>query len=224
MSRWRPISRVATASSSRGGEGRGVIVVGIDGLLTTAEALAAGAVVAIPTDTVYGLAVAPGLRDAIGALFALKGRPVHVALPVLVADLAQAADLVADEASAGLRRLAGAFWPGPLTIVVAAARGRRYALGGDGGSIGLRCPGHPLALELLARTGPLAVTSANRHGAAPCTSADEVGRTFGDLLPLVLDGGVCDGTASSVVSLLGPRPDLLRAGPVGLDEIVAALG
>jgi len=178
----------------------------------------------VPTDTVYGLAAQPRLEPARRALFELKGRPEHLALPVLVPDLAGALELAAPgPAKDALAVLAGRFWPGPLTVVVPLARAAGLLVGGDGETVGLRCPGHALLLELLAATGPLAVTSANRHGEPPCTTTAQVRAVFAGALGAVLDGGPCEGTPSSVVSLLGPEPELLRPGPVAVDEVVRAL-
>ena len=182
-------------------------------------ALAAGEVVAIPTDTVYGLAVDPRPPSATGRLFAVKGRPETVALPVLVADVTTAGQLgVLDERAA---RLVERYWPGALTIVV----GRRHVsfeLGGDPATIGLRCPDHPVALRVLGASGPLAVTSANRHGERPSRSAAEVVAAFGETL-LVLDGGLCDGEPSTVVSISSDRVACLREGAIPMREIELAL-
>ncbi len=194
-------------------------------LEVAAAALAAGEVVAVPTDTVYGLAVMPRSETARRALFELKGRPEQLALPVLVPSAEAAMALAAAGPRRGdLERLAAAFWPGAVTVVVPLDPAAGLLLGGDGASVGLRCPGHRLLLALLERTGPLAVTSANRHGEPPCTTAAAVRVAFPGGLGAVLDGGRCDGTPSSVVSLTGPAPVLLRAGPVGLDEVRAVLG
>lgn len=182
-------------------------------------ALAGGEVVAIPTDTVYGLSARAEDSAACQRIFQLKGRPEQVALPVLVADVATAARLAAPSAAVALERLAAAFWPGPLTVVVGRAPGVELELGGDPSSIGLRCPGDEIALALCREVGPLATTSANAHGAAPCHRAEEVAASFAGQRLAVLDGGARDGTPSSVVSLLGPEPVLLRAGPIGLAEV-----
>ncbi|MCU1495487.1 MAG: threonylcarbamoyl-AMP synthase [Acidimicrobiaceae bacterium] len=187
-----------------------------------AAALQRGEVVAIPTDTVYGLAVDAGSVDAAASVFALKRRPDSVALPLLVASTDQAAQLAAPEALERLEQLARSFWPGALTIVVARAAGTNLHVGGDPATIGLRCPEHPLVRELCSIVGPLATTSANRHGEQPCSSADEVRTLFGSEL-LVLDGGPCAGEPSTVISLVGPEPVLLRAGPVPFEVIGAAL-
>lgn len=187
-----------------------------------AAAVAAGGVVAIPTDTVYGLGVDAGLEGATARLFALKGRPDTVALPVLVAEPAVARDLATLDLSA--RRLIERFWPGPLTLVLRRAAGVRLDLGGDPATIGLRCPGNDVARRLLARTGPLAVSSANRHGEAPATTAAAVRAGFGPAVAAVLDGGRCEGAASTVISLAGDGWALLRAGSITAGDLEAVLG
>ena len=184
-----------------------------------AQALAAGKVVAVPTDTVYGLAVDPRLPGAVGRVFALKRRPEQFPLPVLIADPSALVDLA--EVTPGAQRLVSAFWPGPLTIVLARRPGVGFELGGDPATIGVRCPASPLLRALLRRTGPLAVTSANRHGEPPLHSADEVRGRFGDGLAAVLDGGTCDGRPSTVISLAGTAATCLREGALPFAELAA---
>jgi L-threonylcarbamoyladenylate synthase len=192
------------------------------GLERALAVLAGGGVVAIPTDTVYGLAVDPTVAGATGRLFSAKSRPGDTALPVLVADAA-AGRLLADPVGAEAEALIERFWPGALTVVLRRSPcSAAFELGGDPATIGLRCPAHPLARALLARSGPLAVTSANRHGEAPLTSAAGVRAAFAGSVGAVLDGGVCDGTPSTVVSCLGPPGTpvtLLRAGSIDFAEL-----
>jgi L-threonylcarbamoyladenylate synthase len=184
----------------------------LDGALA---ALAAGHVVAIPTDTVYGLAVDPRRRGATAALFAMKERPATLGLPVLVADVDEAERLAgADGLPPPARWLAERFWPGPLTIVVDRAQELDWELGGDGRTIGLRCPAHPVALELCRAVGALATTSANRHGEAPLTTAAAIVDRFGDAVACVVDGGRCDGRPSTVVVVTGGTVRCLREGAV----------
>lgn len=184
------------------------------------SALAAGQVVAIPTDTVYGLAVLPGVLGASSALFAAKGRPRHLELPVLVADEEQADQLAGPS---GLpetaRRLARAFWPGPLTLVVMRRPGLDWDLGGDVTTVGVRCPDHALARELCHRVGPLATTSANRHGEPPLATASAVRGEFGSAM-VVVDGGRCDGMPSTVVDLTADPVRCLRAGSIDWESVV----
>ncbi len=173
-------------------------------------ALRAGLVVGVPTDTVYGLAVDPWRPGATDRLFAVKSRPHGVALPVLVADAGQALQLlgmVPERAEA----LMDAFWPGALTIVVPAPPDLGADLGGDGTTVGVRCPDHSLVRALTAATGPLAVTSANRHGGAPFPSAAALAAGL-DGVEVVLDGGPCAGEPSTVVAVEGRGLRLLRPG------------
>jgi L-threonylcarbamoyladenylate synthase len=183
---------------------------------TAAGALADGAVVAVPTDTVYGLAVDPAQPEAVARLFALKGRPTEVPLPVLVAGPEQVA-MVAGRLESAAQHLADRYWPGPLTLVVPRRRGFAVDLGGPPAArhtVGVRRPDHPVIVALCELLGPLAVTSANLHGAPPATTADQVVRAFADVEEprLVLDGGPCDGIPSTVVECRGPASRCLREG------------
>jgi L-threonylcarbamoyladenylate synthase len=188
-----------------------------------AAALVAGEVVGLPTDTVYGLGAKASIKHAVEQIFDLKSRPPDLALPVLVSGLAQAEDVVGAH-DPGLARMATVFWPGALTVVVALRRPLGVDLGGDGSSVGLRCPADDALRMLCTAVGPLAVTSANRHGEPPVTSAAQFAQTFGDTVRLVLDGGVRNRVPSSVVSVAGAEPRLLREGPIAWPEIVAAMG
>jgi len=186
-----------------------------------AAALAAGEVVAIPTDTVYGLAVDPRCPGATELLFEAKGRPDSVALPVLVGDPPVAFEL--GIFGGAVARLVAQFWPGPLTVVVPrGSAARAFELGGDPSAIGLRCPAHSRAAGLLRHVGPLAVSSANRHGKTPCHSAEEVLAAFGGSVR-VIDGGACDGRPSTVVTV-GPNGlECLRQGDLAMSVLEQAL-
>ena len=193
-------------------------------LAAAAAALEAGAVVAIPTDTVYGLAVDPTCAGATEALFALKSRPEGLDLPVLVGSIEQAEALAGpDGLPASARRLAHRFWPGALTIVMPRRRGLDWGLGAHAHSIGLRLPDHAVVRALCDEVGALATTSANRHGEPPCTDADAVTRAF-DSRVLVVDGGRCAGAPSTVVSVLGDDPQCLREGAVAWADVLAVVG
>jgi tRNA threonylcarbamoyl adenosine modification protein (Sua5/YciO/YrdC/YwlC family) len=196
-----------------------------DQLSVAADTVRSGGAVALPTDTVYG--VGAGLTEPAGIarLFALKGRDPSVAIAVLVADVEAARSLIAGDADerAAFDALVGTYWPGPLTIVMPRRPSLRTELGGDERTIGVRCPANPIARALLARTGPMAVTSANRSGEPPARSPDEVVAVFGGDL-VVLDGGRCDDPPSTVVSLVGGHPVVLRAGVVTREEIEGLLG
>jgi L-threonylcarbamoyladenylate synthase len=192
--------------------------------IDAATALMAGAVVAIPTDTVYGLAVDPRRRGATDLVFALKRRPANLELPVLVADLAQADALAGpDGLSALARHLADLFWPGSLTMVLSRRPGVDWDLGGDGRTIGLRCPAHSVVHRLCRSVGPLATTSANRHGQPPITTATALAQEFGDGIALVVDGGECEGAPSTVIDLTGEAPRCLREGAVPWSAIEEAV-
>lgn len=169
-----------------------------------------GEVIGLPTDTVYGVGADPFRPDAAQRVFAAKGRPEAVALPVLVADPETAEQLAAIDGHA--RILAACFWPGPLTMVLRRRPGLELHLGGDPTTIGLRCPDHEVARAVLARTGPLAVTSANRHGELPATTAAEVRRQLGSGVTVVIDAGRCEGSPSTVVSLV-PGGEAEGGGP-----------
>jgi L-threonylcarbamoyladenylate synthase len=183
------------------------------------RALSAGEVVAIPTDTVYGLAVDPRVEGATSALFEVKGRPQTVEIPVLVAGIEQADHLALGGLRGAARRIAESFWPGPVTLVVQRRPELGWDLGGDGSTIGIRAPGHAVALRLCSCVGPLATTSANLHGTAPLTDAESVTRTFGERIALVVDAGTCDGVPSTVVDVTRGKVEVLREGGIPAEEI-----
>ena len=185
-------------------------------------ALRRGEVVAVPTDTVYGLAADPRHPGAAERLFAAKERPRTVELPVLVADEAQAWELV-QTAGEAARRCMQRWWPGPLTLVLERRPGLGYDLGDNDRTIGVRCPDHPVPRAFCRALGPIATTSANRHGEAPLTTAQAVAEALGGAVGLILDAGVCDGAPSTVLDCTGPRPRLLREGALGWSTIVGAL-
>jgi len=187
-------------------------------LAEAVRALAAGLVVAVPTDTVYGLAVDPTVGGATERLFAAKDRPREVAVAVLVADAAQATSVAAPLPDVA-RRLVVRFWPGALTLVLARRPGFDLDLGGDPATVGVRCPAHDAVRELCRRVGPLAVTSANRHGEPTPALAQEVAAVVGDRVALVLDGGACAGAPSTVVDCTGAQPVVLREGAISEREL-----
>ena len=173
--------------------------------------LRAGEVVAVPTDTVYGVAVDPFQPGAADRLFVAKERPKDVALPVLVAAAGDLAPLVEGEVDVFARRLIDRFWPGALTIVLPRKASLcDLDLGGDPTTIGVRCPDHRLVRELCREVGPLATTSANRHREPTPPDAQGVAEALGDGVALVLDGGVCEGEPSTVVSVLDDEVTILR--------------
>lgn len=178
------------------------------------EVLLAGGVIVVPTDTVYGLAARVDDAAAVGRLYELKGRPDHVPIAVLVADVAQADEL--GRLSDADRAVADHFWPGPLTVVVPARRELSFAAAD--GTVGLRCPESPLVRTLAAGVGPLATTSANRHGAATPLGAAAAAAGLAGPVDLVVDGGPCAGAPSTVVTV-GPPTVVHRPGPVTADAI-----
>jgi L-threonylcarbamoyladenylate synthase len=194
-----------------------------EGVAWVAGALERGAVVALPTDTVYGLAAHPAHPEALATLFALKHRPADVALPILVGHEDQIRE-VAGRLGRAASHLARDHWPGPLTLVVPRAAGFGADLGGPPSAahtVGIRWPDHALTASLCRRVGPVAVTSANRHGAPPATTAAEVLEAFGgdDRLGAVLDGGRCDGVPSTVVECRGASARCLRDGALPWVEL-----
>lgn len=183
--------------------------------------LDAGGVVVMPTDTVYGIAARPDVAGAVASIFAIKQRPAERALPVLAADLDALRRVV--EIDDRARRLADELWPGPLTLVLPRAEGFSYDLGGGGlDSVAVRIPALEGAIELLARTGPLAVTSANRSGAPPAVTVDEARAALGDQVAIFVDGGRVGGAPSTVLDLTG-TPRVVREGALPANELLSRL-
>ncbi len=189
-----------------------------DALALAARAVAAGELIVVPTDTVYGIAARLDRPAGLAALFEAKARPSSLTLPVLVSGLDQAEAIGVVDGRAGA--LARAFWPGPLTIVVARRADLEADLGGDGATVGLRVPDRAETLSLLRLTGPLATSSANRSGEPTPPDAPAIAALFGDAVAIYLDGGpASDPLASTVVSTLGDTVSLLREGALAFAEI-----
>jgi L-threonylcarbamoyladenylate synthase len=190
-----------------------------------ADVLRAGGLVAVPTETVYGLGANAEDPAAVARVFQAKGRPPTHPLIVHLATAAQLGDWVADVPETALV-LAERFWPGPLTLVL--RRGRRVPLAATGGleTVAVRVPAHPVALELLASFGGgVAAPSANRFGSVSPTTADHVRAELGDAVDFVLDGGPCNvGVESTIVDATGATPSILRPGGVTPEDLEAALG
>jgi tRNA threonylcarbamoyl adenosine modification protein (Sua5/YciO/YrdC/YwlC family) len=180
----------------------------------------AGKVIALPTDTFYGLGADPFNLAAITEIFRIKRRISERALPLLVASLDQAADL-ANDPPALFFELGKRFWPGPLTMVVSASSQIPLKVTANTRKVGLRWPKAPLAVALIAAVNrPITGTSANLSDTASCASAEEVDAQLGEELPLILDGGRTAGKlASTVVDLTGDRCRILRAGAVPESEL-----
>lgn len=192
------------------------------GLDHTVDVLKNGGLIAFPTDTVYGLASLPFKAEYVERLFAAKGRNSSRAIAVLIGQVADI-PLVAAELSARSKKLAEAFWPGPLTLVVPKNPRLPQALSQDD-TVGVRMPDHPIALALLRAIGPLAVTSANCSGMSNTSTADEVMAQLGGRIHLVLDGGrVPGGVPSTVVDCSGAELAILREGPISLNMLLKVL-
>jgi len=185
--------------------------------------LLGGAVVAVPTDTVYGVAASLAHVDAVASLFLVKDRPSGVPLPVLVHALSpiQEIDVEWNERA---QLLSEEFWPGPLTIVVPASHELALMLGGSSDTVGVRVPDDELLLSVLRECGPLAVSSANTHGEDPCHSAEEVLRVLaGERLAGVLNGGERRREVSTVVEVGESTWRVVREGAILSTRIAAVL-
>ena len=177
------------------------------------EALRRGEVVGVPTDTLYGLAVDPFQQNALESIFVLKSRPQTKPLPILVASIEQAIGLAVFSDHA--LDLVDAHWPGALTLILPRSASTPQWLGhGERRTIGLRCPDHSLALELLEAGGPLAVTSANLSGQTAALDHNEAKTLFGDSVSVYLEGSALGGMASTVLDLTESQPVVIREGPV----------
>ena len=190
-----------------------------DGLVAAAAAVQEGLVVVLPTDTVYGIGADAFSPSAVTALLAAKGRGRNMPPPVLVGSVRAASALTQSLGPFG-QDLIDEFWPGPLTLVFRASPTLRWDLGDTQGTVAVRMPLHPVALDLLRRTGPMAVSSANLHAAAATTTADEAAAQLGESVSVYLDGGPCaDSVPSTILDLTGTMPRLLRAGVIGVDAL-----
>ncbi len=219
---------MSARTPARRGEGGLMAAALHDEIARAADRLRASGLVAFPTETVYGLGADALNPAAVDRVFALKGRPANNPLIVHVADVTTARRLVADW-SRDAEQLAKALWPGPLTIVLSKAGIVPANVTAGGGTVALRCPDHPVALGLLrAFGGPMVGPSANPSGFISPTSAEHVRAGFADAIArdelLVLDGGPCRaGIESTVVSLAGTSPCVLRRGVVSAEQIESVL-
>ncbi|GEK22577.1 L-threonylcarbamoyladenylate synthase [Cellulomonas xylanilytica] len=181
--------------------------------------LSRGGLVVLPTDTVYGIAADAFTPPAVQALLDAKGRGRQMPPPVLIADV-RTLDGLATDVPAGARALAEAFWPGGLTLIVRAQPSLAWDLGETRGTVALRVPDHETARALLRRTGPLAVSSANRTGSPAAVTAQDAYEQLGDSVAVYLDGGDAPGqVASTIVDATGPALRLVRAGALTLDQL-----
>lgn len=194
------------------------------GLTDAASAARRGELVVLPTDTVYGIAADAFTPSAVAALLDAKGRGRDMPPPVLVGTVRAANALVEDLGPYG-QDLIDAFWPGPLTIVCKANRSLSWDLGDTKGTVALRMPLHPVALDLLKETGPLAVSSANRSGAPAATTAENAEEQLGEAVAVYLDGGPCaDDIPSTIVDLTTAVPRLLRKGAIPVEKLRGIIG
>ena len=195
-----------------------------DGVAQAAEILKAGGLVAVPTETVYGLA-ANGLdAGAVARIYEVKGRPETKPISLLVTGIGAAAQFCRDIPEAA-RILAEAFWPGPLTMVLWKTDAVPEIVTAGGATVGVRCPAHPMTLELLRLAGvPLATPSANPSGLPSPKDAEQVRAYFDGKIPCILDGGPCRvGVESTVVNMTVNPPKILRRGALSAEDLSRAL-
>jgi len=194
------------------------------GLAAAAGAVRSGRLVVLPTDTLYGLGADAFSSIAVRALLAAKGRGPDMPVPVLVGSWNTIDGLVTNVPAAA-RELLEAFWPGGLSLVLPHAPSLNWDLGITRGTVMLRMPLHPVALELLREIGPMAVSSANISGRPPATTVAEATDQLGSSVAVYLDGGPCRvGVASTIVDLTGDEPRVLREGAVPVAEVAEVLG
>jgi tRNA threonylcarbamoyl adenosine modification protein (Sua5/YciO/YrdC/YwlC family) len=189
---------------------------GIDAAVTAARA---GELIVLPTDTVYGIGADAFTPAAVTTMLAAKGRGRNMPPPVLVGT-ARAAAALAEDLGAFGQDLIDEFWPGALTLVFRASPTLLWDLGDTKGTVALRMPLHSVALEVLKQTGPLAVSSANRHGHPSAITADEAQEQLGESVSVYLDGGPCaENIPSTILDLTGTIPKVLRAGAISVDRL-----
>ncbi|SPZ35835.1 t(6)A37 threonylcarbamoyladenosine biosynthesis protein RimN [Rhodococcus wratislaviensis] len=188
------------------------------------NALKAGRLVVLPTDTLYGIGADAFDSEAVAALLRAKGRGRDMPVPVLVGSW-NTIDGLVYSVRPQTRDLIRAFWPGGLSLVVEQAPSLAWDLGDTRGTVMLRMPLHPVALELLREVGPLAVSSANVSGRPPATTVEEAREQLGGSASVYLDGGRAEqGQASTIVDLTGATPRILRQGAVPTGDVADVLG
>lgn len=195
-----------------------------DAIQEAAKWILNGGIVALPTDTLYGLAADPFSTAAIASLFAVKGRAAERALPLIAADGMQIAEQLGPLTPTG-QKLAEKFWPGPLTLLLGAPRALARDITGGTGKVGVRVPADAVARAICAEAGrPITATSANVSGEPATADPDQVERTLGDRIDLLIDAGTTrGGAASTIVDVTGSEPILVRAGAISWEEIQACL-
>lgn len=193
------------------------------GIARAAQLLTAGDLIVMPTDTVYGIACDAFSPAAVMSLLVTKGRGRQTPPPVLIPHV-RTLDGIATRVSPQVMALAEAFWPGGLTIVCHAQPTLDWDLGDTGGTVAVRMPLHPVALELLERTGPLAVSSANLTGQPPAQTCDQAQEQLGDNIAVYLDGGPSgSGVPSTIIDGTREIPVVLRQGQITLAELAQVL-
>ncbi|MGE2692895.1 L-threonylcarbamoyladenylate synthase [Mycolicibacterium pulveris] len=193
------------------------------GIASAISALKGGQLVVMPTDTVYGIGADAFDNDAVAALLAAKGRGRDMPVPVLVGSWHTIEGLVHNVPHAA-RELIRAFWPGALSLVVRQAPSLQWDLGDAHGTVMLRMPLHPVAIELLREVGPMAVSSANTSGSPPAVTVDEARDQLGEHVQVYLDAGPsAKQAASTIVDLTGAHPRILRQGPVTVEAVAKVL-
>ncbi len=194
------------------------------GIAAAVSALKEGGLVVLPTDTVYGIGADAFNNEAVAALLAAKGRGRDMPVPVLVGSWHTIEGLVYTVPHTA-RELIRAFWPGALSLVVRQAPSLPWDLGDAHGTVMLRMPLHPVAIELLREVGPMAVSSANISGRPAAVSAADAREQLGDLVDVYLDGGPSEQqAASTIVDLSGAHPRILRSGTVTAEAVADVLG
>lgn len=187
-----------------------------------AEVVARGGLVVVPTDTVYGVGADAFDASAVAELLAAKGRGREAPPPVLVPNK-RTVDGLATQVPDYARRLIERYWPGPLTLVLRAQASLMWDLGDTNGTVAVRMPDDEATLSLLAETGPLAVSSANRHGEPAATTVAQAQEQLGESVDLYLDGGPASGgAASTIVDCTKDEPVVLRHGALDAHEVLAA--
>lgn len=187
-------------------------------LEAVAQAITADQPIVFPTDTVYGIGGNPASRVAVDAVLVAKGRGRQMPPPVLLAN-PQQVEIVAKNVPDVAYRLMEAFWPGPLTLILSTGQGVKYDLGDLPDTIAVRMPNHPVALQILERTGPLAVTSANLTGQPPATDCAQAVEYFGNQVALYFDGGATAGNVPSTIVSCVDEVRILRLGKLTETEI-----
>jgi L-threonylcarbamoyladenylate synthase len=199
---------------------------GVDAVSEAISVLSQGGLVIFPTDTVYGVGASVDRPDAVARLYVAKGRPLDRAIPVLVSS-ELAVERMVSELDDVARTLMRHFWPGPLTIVLPAATWLPSEIVRDTGSVGVRMPDHPIALEMIERSGgALATTSANNSGQPETRTAQDAASDIGARVELVVDGGESPGGVPSTVVKVSEDGNLtvLRKGAISEQDLLAVLG